>query len=745
MATTHQHGRHKHNQPVLHTSSVSTVSTSKATLPLSRCHKLLTKLASISDTSVDQALILAFPTATSTYLSSIATLLMDRGYPPAMAALIEHFDRLPLSLQEQLVGRVPQLYTALRKAANQPTGPNAVHTIQIIQRAKEGRLAYLLAEQLRHRPKDIQKQAVDALLDLTIHATTQTDGKPPNHDELTSLSNDHQSHSVPTTNIKTTPNQNNRDLIDADAQCPPRCDTIAAQYITAAVEEAVELYELHGQPAALEALVRLSARPIHKTLKRLEDAHHPATADLQRLISSQMNNTTAPALLVMIRVETMMSAALEGILLARKQGRLCEALTHWHFLLDPRTTRPLERTHTAALLWPDNLESTLSDWPVIPSRGLAHWAMSLGHDSIHRVQRLAALRHLPDPMARLSAIRALLSMTGSSDPAAANPTLALFCDDPDPRLARIALRHLIRVQWTNLGNLLTRLVKSPHPDIARLAGQQLAKDGFRKLWNNWPRLNATNRLAVGRALVKIEPRFFAQITERLNWPDRASRLRAISMVQTFNQTQTYEKQLLDAAKDHDEVVASAAVRALRIPTQQIATTHHQTHTANNTNRRNTLSTALRHRDSRVRANAVETTPATPRVSDARLIVHMALDEHNRVRANAIGMLIAQHQYKALELLQRMLTDPRPDHRTSALWLVSTMGLAQVAHTVAEMSISDPDRQVRAKANSVIRHLIKLMHTPPDLTSAITPNLTPEVNLDSPPDVSPEVSLKSVAA
>ncbi len=126
-----------------------------------------------------------------------------------------------------------------------------------------------------------------------------------------------------------------------------------------------------------------------------------------------------------------------------------------------------------------------------------------------------------------------------------------------------------------------------------------------------------------------------------------------------------------------------------------------------------LEGALSHADSRVRANAVESLDQLKSTKHLEQLLEMANRDEGRPRANAIGSLMNMRAGDALEALVRMLNDPRPKQRTSALWLVDQLGLTDVARHVAEMSITDPDREVKTRAGGVIHHLIDAMRTGTD--------------------------------
>src|SRR5690606_13404648 len=117
--------------------------------------------------------------------------------------------------------------------------------------------------------------------------------------------------------------------------------------------------------------------------------------------------------------------------------------------------------------------------------------------------------------------------------------------------------------------------------------------------------------------------------------------------------------------------------------------------------------ALDHADARVRANAVEALQQLESVEQAEdRLRDMAQADHNRPRANAIGALLEMQAGDALAALNRMLIDERPEQRVSALWLVKSMGVMEVARQIAELALRDADPDVRGRARDVAAQLLQ---------------------------------------
>jgi HEAT repeat protein len=273
-----------------------------------------------------------------------------------------------------------------------------------------------------------------------------------------------------------------------------------------------------------------------------------------------------------------------------------------------------------------------------------------------------------------------------------------FAHDRHPAVAKAALRHLIRSHHDGLVALLMKLVNAGHDEVRQLAGRHLAPIGFARLWEQWPNMAPDQRLAAGRALIKIDPDLHRHLGEKLELRDQQTRLRALSMIAHLNQGEFFEQALDRLARDSDEKVASAAVRALGTAASESAA--------------GTLMTSLDHGDARVRANAVEALERLQSTQHIHRLVEMAEEDEHRPRVSAIKALMQMKTSDALHALSKMLRDKRSMHRVSALWLVESMGLLEVARQVAEMSLSDPDKKVKGRADHVIHGLIDTMNQAP---------------------------------
>ncbi len=571
--------------------------------------------------------------------------LLQRQHPEGLVALTDHFDRLPPQVQQLVVDHAAQMDRSIRESASRAHGPGPLNALTLIRRAAAIRLAYLPAQMLRRGREDVRPIAGACLQELS--------------------------------------------------QCADQDSAANVQYLLTALGEALACYPQHRQPQVLHALLHLTPRPLPLLLGALDTPRHPALEPLRTLLERDEAPHVAAALLSLLPVASLTFAVLRRLQRAGSQQQWSDLLRDTHLLLAPRVARSLQ-----SLIESDSLLPTPEAVEALPADAACaapRWIMAVRTEPPRRIELLARLNHATQPRARLAALRALIEQSRDPLGGSANDVLATFTHDEEAPLARAALRHLIRRDWPGLTALAIRLTTSPHEAVRRLASSFVSRRGFERMWQAWPKLDDTQRLAAGRALIKLDPLFHQQLAARLERADRPSLLRALSIIELLGQGALFESALAALIHAPDEVAAASAVKAMGQSTSEVA--------------QRCLESALSHADARVRANAVEALDQVQRSRHVRRLVEMATHDENRPRANAIGALLGLRLGEALPALGQMLADAQPASRRSALWLVQHMGLVEVARHVAEMSLSDPDIAVRRRAAEVVEQLIHQMRSP----------------------------------
>lgn len=614
---------------------------------MSRLRDIFLTARGIDDPAVDASLAAALPTADASSRRLLVKLLIDRGHPDGTTGLVEHYHLLEPELQQIVIDHTPELFRALRHAAGRGHEQGAANTVEIIARAKAVRLSYLISEQLMHGPQPVRDEAARCLLALARHCTN--------------------------------PNASPEQQVDA----------VTARYLQSAVVESVERYDRHERPLVLRAAFTLFPRPMPKLTSHWMDHRSQSVEPVRQMLTQAQHAETRHSLLLMLLQPTLATQAMQGVRNAARRGEQRDLLVDGHMLLLPRLRAVLSKVQDPEPMVPDKEQIQQMLWTA--SRALAWWITALPLERPSTLEHLGRMRRCDDALSRLTALRQLMALAGHDHRHPANDAIARYTRDAHAGVARVALRHLIRLEWPDLPRLLPDLVNAEHPGVRDLAAGRLASMGLKRLWDAWPRLDPRQRLAAGRALIKLDPGFPAHLADRLRRPDRDQRLRALAIIHTLNQGTLFEKALHALANDPDEKIASAAVIALG--------------SAGSDQTIHTLEDKLDHPDSRVRANAVEALQEARCTQHVDKLMAMAEDDDNRPRANAIAAMMEMSTADALTALQKMLADPREQHRTSALWLAEHAGVIEVARYVADLAVGDPDTQVRDRALRVMEVLI----------------------------------------
>jgi HEAT repeat protein len=593
----------------------------------------------------------ALPTADAAAVRLMALTLLERRRPAGLIGLVVHYHLLPEDVQALVIGQTNDLFRSIREAASLETGPGPSNALRIIRRSLATKLTYLVTEQLRHGPEPLRVEAGECLAHLSRHATT-----------------------------------------DGQTGQLPAIGAVEAEFLLAAVEDAVAAFGQHRRLGVLLAMAHLLPRPMPRTFERLGNADEAAVAGLRALLGQVDQAAIRRAIPLLLGLAALREAALQAIATCAQTDRLGEVLEGHHLLLLRATAGALRRVKGGEALLPT--DGAVAAMPGAHSRGLPAWLSAVALDRNLRITLLMDLRRAGDAATRLFALRRLVQLAGANADQMVQEAVASFCEDREPTIVRIALWCLIRHRYGGLLKVLTQLVNSSDEEIRRLANRQLAPLGFARLWESWGQLDHGRRTAAGRALIKIDPSFHRLLGEKLLPADRRSRLRALGIITELNQGGFFEQALVRLIREGEAYVAASAVKALASADSDTALS--------------VLEEALEHADGRVRANAVEALAQLQSTRHMHKLVDIADADENRPRANAIAALMDMRTSEALTALRQMLDDPRPNHRNSALWLVETMGLVDVARQVAEMSITDPDQKIKGRAHRVVHEMIDQM-------------------------------------
>ncbi len=604
---------------------------------------ILRRMCLADDPVVDRALAEALPTADAPTRRALVATLLERAHPAGLAGLIVHFHILDEPAQRLVVTQVDRLDDSLRLAADDPQVQTRLNVAEIVDRAGQEWLAYLLTGLLHTADARLHRAASRSLLRMA-----------------------------------------RRHGLDAGSTPPP--DAKRRRQLYKAVVEACACFHQHRRRDVLLAAACYAPRFGDDLLKHISDRHAPAHAAMCEQIAQADDPIICRAMLAFVSIESMQSAATRGLENRRATAMLGPITQLAHLLHAPRVLTGTRHAHRVEHLAPRH--NALASLDRDCHRRLPGWINVLAIDKAARRQALAELAADRDAVVRLLALKQLIAMADD----AADQEIATLCFDTESAIARIALRHLLRRRWSGLSQIMVRLIGSAHAELRHIAERQLGPIGFDRFWRNWAHIAPGTRAAAGRALMKIDPNFGRQLAHRMNAENVDHRLRAIMIARELGQETFFEEQLLARAEDDDARVASAAVKALAPlgPTRRVVAV---------------LKQALAHENDRVRSNAIESLQAMQQVDSlSQALVELTQGRGNRSRATAIKALLELPMAEALPELLRMLADDDAEHRVSALWVVERMGLLPVVNSVAQLAQQDPQPQVRRRAVRVVRDL-----------------------------------------
>lgn len=524
------------------------------------------------------------------------------------------------------------------------------------------------------------------------------------------------------------------------ANRPPQLDELTRQSIEACIVRCAQDFPEHRRKEALYALLMFLSTPAAWAASGaelrtfLKDHEHPAVLALRSIIKKDADPLSRRAALQWLPYEPLRAAAIDRLFQHAHVDGQQAVLGGAHLFANPARAAAIsraanrERPESSLTPEPAHLEhisldaargaiSTASRWAADELPALAEAALG-DHRPAVRLRAVTALHAAADVPARAERV---------GEPALREHAIDLLSDytlDANPAVARAAFLALARNSRAS-ARRLSILARSAHADLRTLASLAPAADSP---------LEIRARLAADRAA------FVRDLQKHIIVGSSVSRIAAIRLAQRLGLASEMELELLtilqraadlhaaaaadERARDEQRVAASAvaALAELFSPASQLA-----------------VQRALHHPDDRVRANAIDglTRFARRRAQLTRespvlaMIIEHKHDPRHRVRAGALrAELLATLRDPAtretggtrdtgapiIRALTPLITDDRPLHRLSGLWLAERLapelgigwkdtGATQaLSGAVNELAQTDPDPQVRTRAVRTARGL-----------------------------------------
>lgn len=626
--------------------------------------QLIAALVETSNGAADELLLEALRLGNPQEKTLAMNALLKRETVRGLSGIVEQYDKLPESLQREILAQIKLFYHALRESGRSDNHDLRMAAMKLIALGRQGKLAYVLSENLHDTDEALSKAATEAMVALARWAAIET-----------------------------------RALQKGDSRVAQPPSAVSSSYqllmeqrpeIEAAVARAMDVHRgKHGQDL-LRAALLLCDWPGSKTLAILSTVKHGGQSPMVRRLQQPPSAEHVEAFLLGASHGQLRSHF--GIAFSHiDEAPVLDALlrkTHW--LKDHQLQLCIHQVTRGAWWGEAELMHDIERRPPADSAKIAEWVAVSGMHDVMQDERLERLReHAKDDFdARLRLLRvAMRRRRGSSV-----QLLRSFLNDPDERLMRMAAREIVRRRPMDFENMLLQLMTGAPESVRKVISRAIGQSGFEQFWVRFDRMDRATRKQAGRAMLKLLPDAMQRLTKRLQTGPIDQAIKAMQIVQELGLTEALRNVLIPMCQHPHAKVRSKAVNLLgEVPSLASDAL---------------LERVLTDTDPRVRANAIEVLESKKEVQFLPMLAQRARSSHNRERANAIKAMHRMRVGTASSQLLGMLRDQRPEHRISAMWALRQTGIWQLINEVGRIAKQDENLRVRRYALGVIKQVVE---------------------------------------
>lgn len=658
-----------------------------------RLQKLIAALIAVDNTAADDLLLEALRVGDVGEQLMVLDALMRRKTPGGLSGILQQFDSLPSPCRAAVMKDVRLFYHALSQAGRSNDKATRMAAMSIIAQSRQGKLGYVLSENLRDPDDALSKAAAEALLEMArwvnresrlMHRFGAAEGSGP--DDALAMVGEAAGKEGSTVAAAQTTAVDLESAYQSVMQERPE--------IESAVARALDWARTKHLADLMRAALLLCDHPQSRTLAILKTTRHGGQASMVRKLQQPPAADHVEAFLLGAshgQLRTNFAAAFTQI----TDRAVLDSLLRRTYWLADNQLRLCLGTVTRGVWWEaEPLPNDLAHRTPADAAAIADWIVASGLDLTHQDRQLVAiLDHAKDDTAARLRVIIAASRQPKSAPAGALKTML---GDSDERLVRIAARELIRRRPAEFESALLQRMTTGAPSVRRVIGRAIGQVGFEQYWNRFERMDRAARIAAGRAMLKLLPDAADRLGRYLTSGTNDQRVRALAVIQDLQLVEKFREQLVQACvHPHGKVRSKAVGLLISLPAEP----------ANPV-----LERALADSDPRVRANAIEVVDTQKAPQYVPLLADRARLGHNRERANAIKALHGMKIDGATAHLQLMLSDPRAEHRISALWALKQAGLWSLLNHVGAIAQRDDNLRVRRYAVAMLKNVIEQLNT-----------------------------------
>ena len=608
--------------------------------------------------------------------------LLKRKTVRGLMGVIGLYASLPEAMQKTVLANIRDLHPAIRESGRSEDHKQRMAAMRLIALGRQGKLAYVLSDNMYSQDEDLAKSAVEAIVALARWVSTETRwlqrGDYSFDEKVPDAAN-------PAAELDQT-------IVHRDAMATYRELMAQRPEIESAVARAIDLSRGRNGPELLRASLLLCDWPGSKTLAVLQTAKHGGQTAMVRRLQQPPASEHVDAFLLAAshgQLRTHFGTVFAHI---SEVPVLDALLRKSHWLKDSQLQLCMHQVTRGAWWGESELLEDISRRDSEQSAKIGDWLVASGAHDVVQDDRMERLRERAS--GSFTARLHLLRLASQRRKGTSVALIKGFLSDPDERLARLAAREMIRRRPPEFQNILLAPMATAKPSVRRVISRSLGHAGFEQFWDRFDQLDRATRSNAGRALLKILPDSAERLARRLNTGPVEQRLKALQMAQDLGLVDSLRDSLAALTEHPNPKIRSKAVNVL-------ADTADAGGEA-------LLRRVLNDTDPRVRANAIAVLERTQKVQFIPMLAEKARAGQHRERANSIKALHGLKVDAAGDALMQMLNDPRPDHRVSALWALRQMGFWNLLTEVGKLAKQDNNLRVRRYALSVLKSVATLM-------------------------------------
>jgi HEAT repeat protein len=628
--------------------------------------RLLQVLIQSENEAADDLLLEALKIGAPKEQALVLECLFRRNSLRGLCGMIGMYEQLPEEFKLRILKDIKQLHHALREAGRSDYSNRRLAAMKLIALGRQGKLAYVLSENLHSSEEEFSKAAAEAMVALARWVATET-------------------------------HRLQRGMIEPDAAASAAPATVYAELmeqrpeIEAAVARAMDVHRgKHGQDLSRAGML-LCDWPGSKTLAIIHTAKHGGQSPMVRRLQQPPASEQVEAFLLGAshgQLRSHFGAAFAQI----NEAPVLDALlrkTHW---LKDHQLQIAMRLVARGTWWSDReLMHDIDRRTADDAAKVGEWIACSGTHDVMQDERLIKL--FEHSRNNFNARLHLFRIAAARKRGASVALLKLFLSDPDERLMRLAAREIVRRKPTEGEGLLLQLMVNAPPSVRRVVSRAIGHVGFDQFWQRFDKMDRHTRKQAGKAMLKLLPDAPQRLGRRLAAGPADQQIKALQMVHELGLSESLRHLLTPLCGHPNAKVRSKAVAALGdLPATEPDLV---------------LDRVLHDSDARVRSNAIEVLEGKRASEYVPLLAERARSSHSRERANAIKALSKLKVSTAASALTAMLRDQRSEHRISALWALRQIGWWQLLVEVGRIAKSDDNLRVRRYALGVLKNVAEL--------------------------------------